>query len=96
MLTLNDIRYKREEILAIASRNGALNVRVFGSIVRGDMDENSDLDLLVTMERKRSLLDRIALIQDLEDLLGCKVDVVNERALHPLVRDRVLAEGVML
>jgi len=71
-------------------------VRLFGSVVRNEARKSSDVDLLVKMERGRSLLDRIALKQELEDLLGCKVDVVTERALHWYIRDRVLEEAVPL
>ena len=90
------LKYKRQEILNIASRHGARNVRIFGSIVRGEARPESDLDLLVEMEEGRSLMDHVALLQDLEDLLGCKVDVVSEKALHWYVRNRVLAEAVPL
>ena len=69
---------------------------MFGSVVRNEARKSSDVDLLVKMERGRSLLDRIALKQELEDLLGCKVDVVTERALHWYIRDRVLEEAVPL
>ena len=85
---------KREEILRLASKYGARNVRIFGSVARGEAGADSDLDLLVELEAGRSLLDHVALIQDLEDLLGRKVDVVTERALHWYIRDRVLAEAV--
>jgi len=76
------LKGKRREILAIAAKHGARNLRVFGSLARGEGDGDSDVDFLVDMEEGRSLLDRIALWQHLEDLLGCKVDVVSERALH--------------
>jgi predicted nucleotidyltransferase len=96
MLSLDDLRARRGDILDAAARHGATNVRVFGSVARGEATDASDLDLLVEMAPNRSLLDRIALMHDLEDLLGRKIEVVNERALHPLLRDRVLAEGVRL
>ena len=96
MVTIDDVRKQRTEILRAAARHGATDVRLFGSVVRGEAGEISDLDLLVRLEQGRSLLDRIELIQELEDLLHCKVDVVNERALHRLLRDRVLAEGIPL
>lgn len=92
--TLDELRARREEILAVCSRHGASNVRVFGSVAAGNADEDSDLDLLVDMEAGRSLFDLAALIGDLEDLLGCAVDAstrVKER-----VRDRVHAEAVPL
>lgn len=87
---------KREEILRIASQYGARNLRVFGSVVRGDARPDSDVDFLVDLEPGRSLLDRVALVQDLEDLLHRKVDVVTDRTLHWYIRDRVLAEAVAL
>jgi len=96
MVALSDILSRREEILRVATRHGAHHVRVFGSVVRGETGEDSDVDFLVQLDRDRSLLDHVALMQDLEDLFGCRVDVVTERALHRLVRDRVLAEAVPL
>ena len=96
MVTLSDVQARRVEILKIAGRYGADHVRVFGSVVRGTATEKSDLDILVRLEPGRSLVDHIGLIQALEDLLGVKVDVVTEKALHPLIRDRVLSEGVPL
>jgi predicted nucleotidyltransferase len=90
------IKSKRDEILALAARYGARNVRVFGSVARGEAGPESDIDLLVTLEPSRTLLDQIALWQDLEDLLGRKVDVVTESALHRLIRDQVLEEAVPL
>ena len=90
------LKTKRDGILHIASQHGARNVRVFGSAVRGEAGPDSDVDFLVEMEPHRSLLDHVALWQDLEDLLGRKVDVVSERALHWYIRDRVLKEAVPL
>lgn len=87
---------RRDQILEIAARHGARNVRIFGSTARGEDEERSDLDLLVEMEPGRSLLDRIALGQDLEDLLDREVDVVNEKALHRWIRERVLSEAIPL
>lgn len=86
----------RTEILQLAREHGAYNVRLFGSVARGEDQPDSDLDLLVEMEPGRSLLDHIALKQDLEDLLGREVDVVTEASLHPRLRDRVLREAVAL
>lgn len=96
MVTLRDLQDRRDEILQLADRHGAEQVRVFGSVARGENSENSDIDVLVRMRRGASLLDRIGLMHDLEDLLGSKVDVVNEKALHPMVRDIILSEGVSL
>jgi predicted nucleotidyltransferase len=81
---------KREEILPLAAKYGAHNVRVFGSVARGEADEHSDIDFLVTMEPGRSLLDLGGLQYELESLLGCHVDVVTERGLRARMRDRVL------
>jgi predicted nucleotidyltransferase len=93
MVSFNEILGRREAILALAARYGARNVRVFGSVVRREAQEGSDVDLLVRMDKGRSLVDHVALIQDLEDFLGCRVDVVNERALQTAIRDFVLVEA---
>lgn len=90
------LRAKRAEILRIAARHGARNVRVFGSVARGEADAESDLDVLVDMEPGRSLLDLAGVLVDLEALLGCKVDVVTERGLRERIRERVLQEAVPL
>jgi len=94
--TADLLRSRRDEILAVARKHGARNVRVFGSVARGDAGPDSDVDFLVEMEEGRSLLDHTALLLDLRELLGRQVDVVSERALHWYVRDRVLAEAVPL
>jgi len=86
----------REEILDLAARHGARNVRVFGSLARGEGREGSDLDLLVTLGEGRSLLDLVGLKQDLEDLVHRPVDVVTERALSPYLREHVLSEAIPL
>lgn len=96
MVSLSDLQARRSEILALAQRYGARNVRVFGSVARGEHTDESDIDFLVRLDDDRSLLDHIALVRELEDLLKCKVDVVSEEALHRLIRDRVLSEGVPL
>jgi hypothetical protein len=90
------LKAKREEILRIAARHGAVNIRVFGSVARGDARPDSDVDFLVDLEPGRSLLDLGGLLMDLQDLLGRNVDVVTERGLRPRIRDRVLAEAVVL
>ncbi|MBM3598664.1 MAG: nucleotidyltransferase family protein [Alphaproteobacteria bacterium] len=90
------IRARRSEILSLAARHGASHVRVFGSTARGEAGPDSDIDLLVAMDPRRSLVDHIALAQDLEDLLGRRIDLVTEAALNPLIRDRVLAQAVAL
>jgi predicted nucleotidyltransferase len=87
------LREKRGEILRIAAKHGARNVRVFGSAARGEAKPGSDLDFLVELEPGRSLLDQAALVLDLEELLGCKVDVVTEGGLYWLLRRRILKEA---
>jgi predicted nucleotidyltransferase len=90
------IREKREEILALAEKHGARNVRIFGSAARGEAGPESDVDFLIEIDAGRSLLDHVALWQDLEELLGRKVDVVTDTALHWYIRDRILKEAVPL
>jgi uncharacterized protein len=90
------LQAKRADILQTARKYGAYNVRVFGSVARGEADEKSDIDLLVDMEKGRSLLDLAGLLVDLEELLGCKVDVVPEDSLRERIRGRVLKEAVTL
>jgi len=90
------LQQKREEILRIAAQHGARNVRVFGSVARGEARPESDIDFLVEMEPGRSLLDHVALLLDLEQLLGRKVDVATERGLKERIRVRVLREAAPL
>jgi predicted nucleotidyltransferase len=97
MVTLNALRAEqRDEILRIAARRGAHDLLVFGSVARGEANEDSDLDLLVTWEPGRSLLDHAALVQDLQELLKIKVHIGTEKALHWYVRDRILREATPL
>jgi len=90
------LRDKRDEILDIAARYGASNVRVFGSVARGEATVQSDVDFLVELERGRSLLDHAALMVDLEGLLRRRVDVATERGLKPGFREDILREAVRL
>jgi predicted nucleotidyltransferase len=90
------VKEKRADILALAAKHGARNVRVFGSVARGDADEQSDIDFLVQMEPGRSLLDLGGLQYDLEQLLGCRVDVVTEQGLKARLREGILSEAVAL
>jgi uncharacterized protein len=93
----NDIlKIKRDEILNIANRHGAKKVSLFGSVLRDEIKEKSDVDLLVEMEKGRSLFDIISIKQDLEDLLGCTVDVVTDSALSPYIKDEILGQAVNL
>lgn len=96
-MSLNELlQEKREDILRIASRRGASNVRIFGSVARGEADAKSDIDILVDLEPGRSLLDLGGLLMDLQDLLGHNVDVVTERGLRERIRERVLREAIPL
>jgi predicted nucleotidyltransferase len=90
------LQQKQEEILHLAAKHGASNVRIFGSVARGEDRLDSDVDFLVEIEAGRSLLDHIALIQDLEDLLGRMVDVAEAENLHWYIRDRILQEAIAL
>ena len=96
-MTLTQILHdKREAIQRIAAAHGAYNLRVFGSMARGEATPQSDLDLLIDVSATTSAWFPAGLILDLEEVLGCHVDVVTERALHPALRDRVLREAVPL
>lgn len=93
---LEQLRAKKSDIMSIATEHGASNIRVFGSVARGEANENSDIDLLVDLEPGRSLLDHIGLVQDLEDLLGRSVDVATPSALHERIKDRVMRDAILL
>ncbi|HJT58996.1 MAG TPA: nucleotidyltransferase family protein [Ktedonobacteraceae bacterium] len=90
------VKEKREDILRLASEYGAYDVRIFGSVARGEDDEKSDIDFLVNMEKGRSLFDLGGLLMDLQDLLGRDVDVVTEDGLRERIKDRVLREAIPL
>jgi hypothetical protein len=87
---------KRGEILKITERYGVKNVRLFGSVVRGEAEEDSDIDFLIEPNPDWSLLDLIGYKQDLEALLGRKVDIATEEGLHRRIKARVLREAVPL
>lgn len=87
---------KRLDILRIAAKHGVKDVRIFGSAARGDAGPSSDIDLLVKMDVGRSLLDLVGFGQDVEDLLGCKVDVVTEGGISPYLANKILSEAVPL
>ena len=92
----NLLKSRREEIISIAAKHGARNVRVFGSTARGEAGEKSDIDLLVDVGPARTPFFPGELLADLKELLGCKVDVVTTDGLHWYIRDRVLKEAVPL
>ncbi len=93
MTLLEQVQSKRGEILQLAARRGARNVRLFGSVARDEARLDSDVDFLVDLEPGRSLLDLGGLLMDLQKLLGRKVDVVTETGLRPRLRPRVLREA---
>ncbi|MEN6426354.1 MAG: nucleotidyltransferase family protein [Phycisphaerales bacterium] len=84
---------RKDDILRIASQHGASNVRVFGSVARGEARADSDVDLLVELDEGRSLFDLGGLLMDLQGLLGRRVDVVTEKGLHRYIRDQILREA---
>ena len=94
MNRLDLLKSKRDEILRLAARHGARNLRIFGSTARGEADEESDMDFLIEMAPQHTPFFPAGLVVDLTTLLGCDVDVVTEQALHWHIRDRVLREAV--
>jgi predicted nucleotidyltransferase len=84
------------EVLALAQRHGATNLRVYGSVAKGQEHQGSDLDLLVDLAEDQSLLGLISFRQELEDLLGCLVDVTEAETLHPLIRREILDQAQLL
>ena len=96
MMTLETVRGRRGRLLDLAARHGARNLRVFGSVARGEADVASDLDLLVDLEPGRSLIDLGALLSAIDAALGTRVDVVTEAGLRPALRERVLRDAVPL
>ena len=96
MIDSEAVKAKRGDILRLATKHGASNVRLFGSVARKEAGPESDVDVLVDLDAGRSLFDLGGLLMDLQDLLGCKVHLVTEGALHWYIRDRVLSEAVPL
>ena len=95
-MKLETLKAYRDDILAIAESCHAPNIRVFGSVARGESKASSDVDFLIDVVPEQSILDLIRLIQTLSDLLGCKVDVAQSTALNPLIRDEVLQDAISL
>jgi len=96
MVSFNDIRSRRDEVISLAAKHGAHNVRVFGSVARGDNTPVSDIDFLVVMDKNSSLFDQAELLYDLENMFGCKIDLVDEPLLYSQIRDQILAESKAL
>lgn len=90
------LKQKRVQVLETAAQYGAYDIRIFGSVARGDTNESSDIDLLVKLEPGRSLLDLGGLLYDLQNLLGTQVDVVTENGLRKRIRERILREAIPL
>jgi hypothetical protein len=90
---IDEIKKRKKEILALAAKYGASDIRVFGSVARGEAGADSDVDFLVSLEQGRSLFDLGGLLMDLQSLLHRKVDVVTEKGLHWYIRDRVIKEA---
>jgi predicted nucleotidyltransferase len=94
MMLLELLQEKREQVLAVAAKHGASNVRVFGSVVRGEDTPESDIDFLIDYDpEKVTPWFPGGLLMDLQDLLGRRVDILTERGMSPLIRERVLAEA---
>lgn len=87
---------KRDEILKLARSYGVQSIKVFGSVARGDDSDSSDIDFLVSLEDGRSLFDTGALLMELEELLGCRVDVLSERGLRKRFKERIMQEASSL
>ncbi len=96
-LTISElIRDKREAIIEIAAKHGATQVRVIGSVARGEARPDSDIDLLVTWAAETSLFDQAALIRDLEDLLGRRVDIASDGWVRPKIRESIYRDAISL
>jgi len=95
-MRFDHLQRKREQILRLAQKHGAYNVRVFGSVARNDADQQSDVDFLVDLEPGRSLFDLGGLLMDLQQLLDRRVDVITEKGLRTRIRERVLREAAVL
>jgi uncharacterized protein len=91
--TLDLLKSRREEILALAAKHGVTDVRVFGSVARGEDTPNSDIDLLIDMEKNRSLLDMAIFQTDLEELLNKHIDVVSRQGIYHLLREEILGSA---
>lgn len=96
MWTAEALHERREQILEVAARHGAHNVRVFGSVARGEADDDSDIDFLVELEPGRSLFDLAHIAIDLQERLKCPVDVAPDDSLHPRIRSEVQREAITL
>jgi uncharacterized protein len=94
VITKDILHQRRDDITRLAAKHGAINIRVFGSVARDQAKQGSDLDLLIDVGPKTSSWFPAGLILDLENLLGCRVEIVTEKGLNPELRDRVLSEAI--
>ena len=95
-MKIEELKEKRGQILTVAKRHGARTIQVFGSLARGESRRDSDVDFLIELEPGRTLLDIVAIKQDLEDLLQRKVDVVTEDAVSPYLKDEIVTQAISL
>ncbi len=95
---MNDSHIARikQSLLGVLEKNGVKRAALFGSVVRGEATEESDIDILVEFEGRKSLLDLAGLQIEIQELLGKKVDVLTYGSLHPLLKDRILKEQVVI
>ena len=93
MSEFQKIQQKKKEILLVAQQHGIVNIRIFGSVARGDDNLQSDVDLLVDLEQGRTLFDLGGALVKLQDLLGRKVDIVTERGLHWYLKEKIMKEA---
>lgn len=95
---MNDSHIERikKSLLGVLEKNGVKRAALFGSVVRGEATEESDIDILVEFEGRKSLLDLAGLQIEIQELLGKKVDVLTYGSLHPLLKDRILKEQVVI
>ena len=91
-----ELRNRKEDILKLAFSYGVKDIRIFGSVARGEQDDNSDIDLLVEMEKDKSLFDRLGFKHELEQLLQQKVDVISVRAIHGRLKENILKVSLPL
>ncbi len=96
MKTNENLKKNTSQVLRIAANYGVRNIRVFGSVARGESGDRSDIDLLVTLDRGVTLMKVSALKRELEKLLGCKVDIVSDKGLRKQIRETILTEAVPL
>ena len=94
--TLEKLRAERAAIIALAQKYGAFNVRVFGSVARHESHTTSDIDFLVSVDQGVSIFNLVGLWLDLQDLLGCEVDLCTDEGLKPSIRSRVLKDAIAL